>query len=147
MNPTNESIGRASEILHMVVDGRISGRISEWPQLKWACEEAARELDRLYTRAAGVESRVYWKGEQITTTERLIEVVHAECSAAWDAGNAAGSRMARDALARVLYGRWTDNQGIHCNRFPSWRELSDDNRAEWIAKAYAAIASQAKEGE
>lgn len=46
MNHTNESIGRAFEILRMVVDGRISGRISEWPQLKWACEEAVRELGR-----------------------------------------------------------------------------------------------------
>ena len=43
-----------------------------------------------------------------------------------------------EALAMRMYGKWTDNQGIHCNRFPSWSELSEANRGEWMKKAQQA---------
>lgn len=40
---------------------------------------------------SGVEALgPYWKGERITTTSRLVEIVKAECGKAWDGGHAAG---------------------------------------------------------
>lgn len=33
---------------------------------------------------------------------------------------------------RHRYNDWTDNQGIHCNRFPSWEELTIVQRLQWI---------------
>ncbi len=36
---------------------------------------------------------------------------------------------------RRLYAKWTDEQGIHCNRFPGWTELSQQERDEWNRKA------------
>lgn len=40
-----------------------------------------------------------------------------------------------DVLARRLYTKWADDQGIHCNRMPGWLELSDAERNEWRTKA------------
>ena len=34
-----------------------------------------------------------------------------------------------------LYSRWVDEQGIHCNRFPSWGELDQSDRDGWVRKA------------
>lgn len=39
------------------------------------------------------------------------------------------------ALAKRMYGEWTDEQGIHCNRFPAFSELSTAAQQEWIGKA------------
>lgn len=41
----------------------------------------------------------------------------------------------REIAARRLYLKWIDKQGIHCNRFPSWDELSGEVRDEWRDKA------------
>lgn len=38
-------------------------------------------------------------------------------------------------LAKKLYNEHVDNSGIHCDRFPSWEELSHKSRSEWITKA------------
>lgn len=43
--------------------------------------------------------------------------------------------VAVEILARQLYAKWNGNQGIHCNRFPGWNELSEKERDEWRAKA------------
>lgn len=48
----------------------------------------------------------------------------------------------RDAPARRLYNRWTDNQGIHCNRFPGWDELSSRERDEWRLTARAEASAE-----
>lgn len=114
-----------------------------------------RPRPRQRTRAAGAESRVYWKGEQITTTERLIEVIHSECSAAWGAGSATGAEDARDAeryrwLKSGGYEHADDDQPyIVQSKMDGWGKwavltLEDD---ECDAAIDAAIASQAKEGE
>jgi hypothetical protein len=39
------------------------------------------------------------------------------------------------ALARKMYTASTDNQDIHCNRFPSWEELTHESRITWFEKA------------
>lgn len=41
------------------------------------------------------------------------------------------------AAARRMYAKWCDEQGIHSNRLPSWPELSDSERVQWLAKAQA----------
>jgi len=41
-----------------------------------------------------------------------------------------------DTEARKLYSKWTDSHDkIHCNRFPSWSDLGEEDRAEWRDKA------------
>lgn len=40
--------------------------------------------------------------------------------------------------AKKIYAHWTDNQGIHSNRFPAWHELTKSSRDEWLLKALAA---------
>lgn len=37
--------------------------------------------------------------------------------------------------AKKLYSEWCANQGMHCNRFPSFDELSDDVKNNWINEA------------
>lgn len=32
------------------------------------------------------------------------------------------------------YSAWCDNQGIHSNRFPAWSEMSEADRAAWLAE-------------
>jgi hypothetical protein len=44
--------------------------------------------------------------------------------------------------ARRLYSKWTDEQGIHCNRFPAWSELSLREHSDWIDKARAALSNK-----
>lgn len=43
----------------------------------------------------------------------------------------------RELLAESIYKSHVDTSGIHCNRFPSWRELSADCRKEWFDAAIA----------
>lgn len=33
---------------------------------------------------------------------------------------------------KARYNKWTDNQGIHGNRFPAWHELTIREKANWI---------------
>ncbi len=40
-----------------------------------------------------------------------------------------------EANARKMYSKWTDSQGSHCNRYPSYNELSDAAREDWMIKA------------
>jgi hypothetical protein len=38
--------------------------------------------------------------------------------------------------AKILYADYTDSDPVvHSNRFPSWNELSDKSKEEWIGKA------------
>lgn len=38
--------------------------------------------------------------------------------------------------ARQLYNQYSDNHPtIHCNRFPSWSELSKESKKDWYIKA------------
>lgn len=46
-----------------------------------------------------------------------------------------GGDVAFERTARKLYTEWTDNQDIHCNRFPSWEELDEKARVKWRKKA------------
>lgn len=48
---------------------------------------------------------------------------------------AGGGLNEQEKAARRLYNRWAGNQDIHCNRFPSWEELSEKSRQEWRDKA------------
>lgn len=36
-----------------------------------------------------------------------------------------------EQAARLRYNTWTDNQSIHCNRFPPWEELDESSRRQW----------------
>jgi hypothetical protein len=47
-----------------------------------------------------------------------------------------------EAAARQLYAKWTDEQGVHCNRFPSWDELPQKEQNKWLAKASPSNQSQ-----
>lgn len=58
----------------------------------------------------------------------------------------AGADSAALALAKRMYNASTDSDTIHCNRFPSWAELSEKTRKEWYAKAEAKL-SQPASGE
>lgn len=41
-----------------------------------------------------------------------------------------------EPAARALYEQYTANHPtIHCNRFPSWNELTQDGQDEWFKKA------------
>ena len=40
-----------------------------------------------------------------------------------------------DAAASKLYGAWTNNQGIHCNRLPGWSELGPAAQKMWLERA------------
>jgi hypothetical protein len=49
----------------------------------------------------------------------------------------AGNTSELETTARKLYVAWTDAQGIHCNRFPAWHELSEASREKWRVMAAA----------
>lgn len=39
--------------------------------------------------------------------------------------------------AKLLYNHFAGNDPIiHCNRFPSWEELSEQHRDQWIQRAW-----------
>ena len=40
----------------------------------------------------------------------------------------------RERKAKAAYTKYVDSSGIHCNRFPSWEELSLVSRQEWFEK-------------
>jgi hypothetical protein len=40
--------------------------------------------------------------------------------------------------AKRLYSKWTDEQGVHCNRFPAWSELTLREHDKWLTKARCA---------
>jgi hypothetical protein len=40
----------------------------------------------------------------------------------------------REQKAKAAYIKHVDSSGIHCNRFPSWGELSLASRQEWFEK-------------
>lgn len=42
-----------------------------------------------------------------------------------------------EAAALKLYAQWTDSQGVHCNRFPSWYELSEPHKQQYRDQARA----------
>lgn len=47
-----------------------------------------------------------------------------------------GKRKCNCTPGRALYEKTTSNDpSIHCNRFPSWHELSEDTKDEWEVKA------------
>lgn len=50
-----------------------------------------------------------------------------------------GLRADVENEARRLYIAHVDGAGIHCNRFPSWGEMSDDSKKRWRAQALAAL--------
>lgn len=43
----------------------------------------------------------------------------------------------RDACAKAMYRNYVDNCGVHCNRLPTWHELSEEGRNEWRKEAIA----------
>jgi hypothetical protein len=45
-----------------------------------------------------------------------------------------------DKLAKRLYNEYTDNHPIiHSNRFPSWEELTENTRDEWVERAHRSL--------
>lgn len=58
--------------------------------------------------------------------------------AIWRAAQAAPELTDIEARARNAYAIWTDNQGIHCNRFPSWDECDPATRNHWRQQVRAA---------
>jgi hypothetical protein len=65
--------------------------------------------------------------------DELLAILDAE----GDAEAVGDARAEVEKIARKLYARWTDNQGVHCNRFPSWGEISQKERGAWIERATA----------
>ena len=43
------------------------------------------------------------------------------------------------ATAKRMYSDWADQQGVHCNRFPEFSELSRKDKCKWILKARALL--------
>lgn len=44
-----------------------------------------------------------------------------------------------ESRARYIYLADTSNADIHCNRFPSWAELSETQKVEYYERARRAI--------
>jgi hypothetical protein len=48
--------------------------------------------------------------------------------------------------AAALYGFWTELQGIHCNRFPAWHELTYVEKQDWLAKNRITVVEPENDG-
>ena len=106
MNDVASLPGNAIEVLRMVIDGRISGRISEWPQLKPAIESVLSALAALSPAPSALFRGLDSQGRPIygnppsaatTTTDRTAPSV----GVGDDAIKVAAIRCARRA-----YGFW-----------------------------------------
>lgn len=47
-----------------------------------------------------------------------------------------------ELAAKAMYCEYVNNADIHCNRFPSWEELSEAGKSEWRKSAAAAIGAK-----
>lgn len=65
----------------------------------------------------------------------VLEAADAAVTAERQRAEQGGAQDVIEATARKLYGAWTDNQSIHCNRFPGWSELDPAAKKMWLERA------------
>lgn len=100
------------------------------------CEEYSQ---RWYTDHRSIQGDTYYEGKYFAADE-CAETIRALSSPIEQI--AAEPKL---AAARKLYNKWVDNQGIHCNRFPGFGELSAEEQNNWIDRACHEVATPGTE--
>lgn len=80
--------------------------------------------------AVGIEEFTIGKSNLITHCLSLEQAIAKACEFI----SASTEMEERERKAKAEYNKYVDNSGIHCNRFPSWEELSLSSRQEWFEK-------------